>query len=120
MIYENTYNINEAFNRNGQSATFCVRFLRISHKTTFCCLIKDYHIKTINIMVQAATLFTLGIAIICRSTVVVKESNATRFRLTFFGTSPDVCARIWLLIDPYATMPTGVQLFHLLWALMFS
>jgi hypothetical protein len=60
----------------------------------------------------------LGIAIMCRSTVVVKESNATRFR-TFFGTSPDVCARIWLLIDPYATMPTGVQLFHLLWALMF-
>jgi hypothetical protein len=27
-------------------------------------LIKDYHIRTINIMVQAATFFTLGIAMV--------------------------------------------------------
>jgi hypothetical protein len=50
MIYENTYNINEAFNRNGQSAMFCDHFLHFSHKTTLCFLIKDYHIRTINIM----------------------------------------------------------------------
>jgi hypothetical protein len=47
MIYQNTNNINEAFNRNGQSAAFCDRFLCFSHKTTLCCLIKDYHIRTI-------------------------------------------------------------------------
>ncbi len=64
MIYENTDNINEAFNRNGQSAAFCDRFLHFSHKTTLCCLIKDYHIRTINIMVQAATFFTHGIAMV--------------------------------------------------------
>jgi hypothetical protein len=64
MIYKNTNNINEAFNRNGQSAAFCDRFLRFSHKTTLCCLIKDYHIRTINIMVQAATFFMLGIAMV--------------------------------------------------------
>jgi hypothetical protein len=64
MIYENMYNINEAFNRNGQSAMFCDRFLHFSHKTTLCFLIKDYHIKTINIMEQAATLFTFGIAMV--------------------------------------------------------
>jgi hypothetical protein len=61
MIYQNTHNINEAFNRNGQSAAFCDRFLRFSHKTNLCYLIKDYHIRTINIMVQAATFFKLGI-----------------------------------------------------------
>ncbi len=37
---------------------------------------------------------------------MVKESNATQFR-TFFGTNPNVWTRIWLLIDPYATMPSG-------------
>ncbi len=42
----------------------------VSHTkpATLCCLIKDYHIRTINIMVQAATFFMLGIAIMCRST----------------------------------------------------
>jgi hypothetical protein len=84
-IYTSTNNINEAFNRTGQST----RFFHFSHKTTLCCLIKDYLIRTINIMVQAATFFMLGIAIMCHSTVVVKESNATQFR-TFFGTSPNV------------------------------
>jgi hypothetical protein len=63
-IFKNTYNINEALNRNGQSAAFCDRFLRFPHKTTLCCLIKDYHIRTINIMVEAATFFTLGIAMV--------------------------------------------------------
>jgi hypothetical protein len=58
------YNINEALNCTGQSATFCDRFLRFPHKTTLCCFIKDYHIRTINIMVQAATFFTLGIAMV--------------------------------------------------------
>jgi hypothetical protein len=58
------YNINEALNRNGQSAVFCDHFLRFPHKTTLCCLIKDYHIRTINIMVQAATFFMLGIAMV--------------------------------------------------------
>jgi hypothetical protein len=58
------YNINDALNRNGQSTALCDRFLHFPHKTTLCCLIKDYHIRTINIMVQAATFFMLGIAMV--------------------------------------------------------
>jgi hypothetical protein len=69
-------------------------------------------------MAEAAVFFSLGVAIMCRSLVVRKESNDRRFR-TFFGTSPAVCARIWVLVKPFETMPTGVKPVHLLWALMF-
>jgi hypothetical protein len=42
-----------------------------------------------------------------------------RFRSTF-GTSPDVCAVIWNMLDPYNTIAhEGTSPQHLLWALMF-
>lgn len=46
------------------------------------------------------------------------ESESLRFRATF-GTTPNVCARVWQLLDPMETMPTGVSPKHLLMALMF-
>lgn len=53
-----------------------------------------------------------------RSTIVVLATEMTRFK-AMFGTGPDNCARIWAMIDPFASMPAGVQVVHLLWALMF-
>ena len=42
-----------------------------------------------------------------------------RFRSNF-GTSPEGCAAIWNLLDPYTTITTkGLSPKHLLWALMF-
>ena len=45
-------------------------------------------------------------------------SNERRFR-SFYGASSSTCERLWMLIDPYKTMPRGVQPFHLLWGLLF-
>ncbi|KAL3795507.1 LOW QUALITY PROTEIN: hypothetical protein ACHAW5_011307 [Stephanodiscus triporus] len=36
-----------------------------------------------------------------------------------FGASPEVCCLLWNKINPYKTMPTGVDPKHLLWALYF-
>jgi hypothetical protein len=36
-----------------------------------------------------------------------------------FGTSPEMCARLWRMLDPFASIPKGVHQRHLLWALMF-
>ena len=36
-----------------------------------------------------------------------------------FGALPVVCCCLWSRIDPYRTMPNGVQLMHLLWGLYF-
>jgi hypothetical protein len=35
-----------------------------------------------------------------------------------FGTSPEMCTRLWQMIDPFVSMPNGVHPRHLLWALM--
>ena len=36
-----------------------------------------------------------------------------------FGASPEVCSVLWNKIDPFKTMPMGVDPKHLLWALYF-
>ena len=36
-----------------------------------------------------------------------------------FGAMPSVCCDLWERIDPYKTMPNGVQEKHLLWGLFF-
>lgn len=36
-----------------------------------------------------------------------------------FGVTPEVCAKLWTLLDPYATMANAVKPCHLLWALVF-
>ena len=36
-----------------------------------------------------------------------------------FGAMPSVCCVLWEKIDPYKTMPNGVQEKHLLWGLFF-
>lgn len=41
-----------------------------------------------------------------------------RFR-SFFGVSPEICSRLWGMLDPCATMENGAVPEHLLWALMF-
>ena len=44
-----------------------------------------------------------------------------RFR-QYFGTTPEICAEIWERLDPFKTIEKvfhGVQIKHLLWALMF-
>ena len=45
-------------------------------------------------------------------------ANQRHFR-AFFGASPLTCERLWTLLNPKATMPKGVQPFHLLWGLVF-
>ena len=35
-----------------------------------------------------------------------------------FGTSPEMCARLWHMLNQFASMPNGVHPNHLLWALM--
>ena len=36
-----------------------------------------------------------------------------------FGAPPEVCCVLWNKIDPYKTMPAGVDPKHILWALLF-
>ena len=36
-----------------------------------------------------------------------------------FGAPPEVCCVLWNKIDPYKTMPAGVNPKHILWALLF-
>ena len=36
-----------------------------------------------------------------------------------FGAPPEVCCELWNKIDPYKTMPAGVDPKHILWALLF-
>ena len=52
----------------------------------------------------------------CEGSVITHE----RMFCSSFGTSLEVCATIWNLLDPYTTMPTkGLSPKHLLWALMY-
>ena len=54
---------------------------------------------------------------------IIKVPNS---RVTFvrrwmgaFGALPTVCCYLWDRLDPYTTMPNGVQKKHLLWGLFF-
>jgi len=69
-------------------------------------------------MFQPEAFLTIGKELMLRFTVVVLAADLTRFR-SMFGTSPENCARLWKMIDPFASMPNGVHPRHLLWALMF-
>ena len=52
---------------------------------------------------------------------VPKSRNSTFVRrwMGAFGTSPAICCWLWDRLDPVNTMPSGVQIKHLLWALFF-
>ena len=44
------------------------------------------------------------------------DTFARRFK-SHFGTRPEICADIWLRLDP-PSLPAGAKIVHLLWALM--
>lgn len=46
------------------------------------------------------------------------STDAKRFK-SFFGTSANICAMLWDMIDPNSTMPKGAEPKHLLWGLAF-
>ena len=69
-------------------------------------------------MFQPESFLSLGKQLMLRAKVVVLATDLTRFR-SMFGTSPEMCARLWRMLDPFASMPKGVHQRHLLWALMF-
>jgi hypothetical protein len=48
-----------------------------------------------------------------------KKNTFNRRWKSAFGASPEVCCLLWNKINPYKTMPTGVDPKHLLWALYF-
>ena len=62
---------------------------------------------------------SIGMEMMNRSCEGSAITHERKFRSNF-GTSPEVWATIWNLLDPYTTMPTkGLSPKHLLWALMF-
>lgn len=66
----------------------------------------------------AALFNDLGMELLHRSSSDVSLTSDRRFRSTF-GTTPEVCAVIWNMLDPYSTMEDAASPKHLLWALMF-
>ena len=47
------------------------------------------------------------------------NSNGDRDCRSLFGVSEEVCVSVWDLLEPETTMPKGVAIKHLFWALMF-
>jgi hypothetical protein len=71
-------------------------------------------------MELATSFFSLGLTIMCHSTVVAKECNSVARFCSFFGTSPEVKPTCGVPVDLYKTwLLTGVKLVHLLWSLKF-
>ena len=69
---------------------------------------------------RASDFEQLGLQIMSRQ-IGSKLTFERRFR-TFFGTSPQICELIWTNLDPFEQIAPdypGVQVVHLLWALMF-
>lgn len=56
---------------------------------------------------------------ILNRTIVIRNDTFDRRWKAHFGTSPENCVTLWNMCRPYETMPKGVMLCHLLWALLF-
>ena len=49
----------------------------------------------------------------------IRNNTFNRRWKSSFGAPPEVCCELWNKIDPYKTMPAGVDPKHILWALLF-